>query len=95
MKKNKFLITIFLTLVFFNISRVVGWRFFSETGFWTRIVNDDFHHWQLGIVLVVMALLARKYIRWFYLVVALGVGMIIDESMYIFSPIYWRLNHYA
>ena len=58
-------------------------------------MNDDFHHWQLGIVFVVMALLARKYVRWFYLVVALGVGMIIDESMYLFSPLYLRLNHNA
>lgn len=56
-------------------------------------MNDDFHHWQLGILLVAMALLARKYVRWFYLVVALGIGMIIDESMYLFSPLYWRLNH--
>lgn len=59
------------------------------------MVTDDFHHWQLGILLVIVALLLKKYVRWYYKLLAVSIGMIIDESMYIFSPFYWRFNHYA
>lgn len=95
MNKKVFLTTVFLTLVFFNISRIIGWRFFSETGFWTIIINDNFHHWQLGTVLVIVALLIKKYVRRSYLLLAVSIGMIIDESMYLLSPLYWRFNHYS
>jgi len=95
MDKKAFLITVFFTLVIYNLSRIIGLIFFSETEFWTGIINDNFHHWQLGMVLVIMALLARRHIRWSYLVAALGAGMIIDESMYLFSPLYLRFNHYS
>jgi hypothetical protein len=95
MNKKGFLAVIFLTLVFFNISRVVGWRYFSNTSAWTTIVTDDFHHWQLGILLVIVALLLKKYVRWYYKLLAVSIGIIIDESMYVFSPFYWQFNHYS
>lgn len=95
MNRKVFLTTIFLTLVSFNLSRVIGWKFFADTRIWTRIVNDNLHHWQLGLVLIALALIIRKLTRKWYLLLAVSIGMVIDESMYLFSPLYWRLNHYS
>ena len=87
MSAKKFILTTFLTLVFFNLARAIGSRIFAQTEFWRSMLNDQWHHYQLGILLlfiIPLILRKKKVVRDFIL--AIGSGMIIDESMYIFTP---------
>jgi hypothetical protein len=96
MSPKKFILTTLFTLIFYNLSRLIGWNYFSETDWWKSIISDGLHHYQLGILLVFSALLFLKkslFIR--DLLLAIGTGMIIDESMYILYPINNAFSHYS
>jgi len=57
-----------------------------ELSSWNVIINDNFHHYQLGIIFLIvsLALLKKKSKLGLYFR-AIGAGMIIDESMYVFK----------
>jgi len=96
MSAKKFILTTFLTLVFFNLARAIGSRIFAQTEFWRSMLNDQWHHYQLGILLlfiIPLILRKKKVVRDFIL--AIGSGMIIDESMYIFYPFNQDFSHYS
>lgn len=86
MKPEKIVLITLLTILYFSVVRLIGWTFFSQTEFWHRIVNDNLHHYQLGIVFLAVSvlLLTRKTKLGLYLL-AIGSGMVIDESMYVFE----------
>ncbi|MBI4035118.1 MAG: hypothetical protein HY381_01855 [Candidatus Chisholmbacteria bacterium] len=94
--KKTLILTTFLILTFFNFSRVIGWNFFAYTQFWQTIVYDNYHHWQIGILLLALTFLLRKNLgRLKYMLLGISTGMIIDESMYLFYPSYWKFNLYS
>lgn len=88
--KKRFMWIAFGMLVFFNLSRFIGWRYFSETILWKTIVYDNLHHYQFGLVLLVIAIFVKKMRT---LTLALGVGMVIDESMYLFYSLDSNFRH--
>ena len=88
--KRKFLWVTFVVLIFFNFSRFVGWKYLSETAFWKTIVYDNLHHYQLGLILLILAIFVKRLRT---LVLALGAGMVIDESMYLFYPLNNSFSH--
>lgn len=90
------ILTTFLTLVFFNLSRVIGFNFFAHTKVWSRIISDDLHHYQIGIILLILLLLLRNKLgRLKYPLTGMGAGTIIDESKYLFYPSYWKFDLYS
>jgi len=94
MSRKKFVLVTFSTLIFFNIARIIGWRFFAQTGWWDRTLSDKWHHYQLGILLSLIALLIfRRKEKLRDLILAVGSGMIIDESMYLFYPLNENFSH--
>jgi len=96
MSPKKFTIVTLYTIVFYNLFRVIGWSYFSQTGWWKGMVSDNLHHYQLGILLVFFAFFLLK--RWPLikdLFLAIGAGMIIDESTYILYPINNAFSHYS
>lgn len=96
MSAKKFVLITFLTLIFFNIERIIGLRFFTQTDFWDRTISDKWHHYQLGILFLLIAfLIFRKKRKLRDLILAIGSGMIIDESMYLFYPLNPNFAHYT
>lgn len=96
MSTKKFVLVTFLTLLLFNLARIIGVRFFAQTDFWNRTISDKWHHYQLGILFLLVAfLIFRKRKRLRDLILAVGSGMVIDESMYLFYPLNPSFNHYT
>lgn len=86
MKPEKFIFITLLTILYFFVGRFIGWTFLSNTEFWNRIINDNLHHYQLGIIfLLISSILLKKQIKLGLYLLAIGSGMIIDESMYVFE----------
>lgn len=78
----------FAILVFFNLSRLFCNTYCLRISLYQTILYDNFHHYQLGIVLFVLAfffLRGRRKLRDF--LISLGIGMVIDESMYLLPPL--------
>lgn len=76
-----------ITLVVFNLARIFCSNYCLQTGWYQSILYDNFHHYQLGIVILLLSfffLRNKKSLKVIF--IALGVGMIIDESMYILPP---------
>lgn len=96
MSAKRFVLVTFLTLLLFNLERIIGVRFFAQTDFWNRTISDKWHHYQLGILLLLAAfLIFRKKKGLRDLILAVGSGMIIDESMYLFYPLNQNFSHYS
>lgn len=93
---KKFAFITFLTILFFFLGRFMVWTFFAETKLWLRMNSDNLHHYQLGILLLLIAFLfLKKKPKLREYLLAIGSGMIIDESMYIFGFINSEIfNHY-
>jgi len=88
MTPKKFIFIAFLTIIFYFLLRFIGWEFFSQTKLWQRIINDNLHHYQLGTLLLLVAFIFLKRkptLKDYFL--AIGSGMIIDESAFIFKII--------
>ncbi len=96
MKPIKFVLITISIIAYFFAARFIGWMYFSQTKLWDRIINDNFHHWQVGVVVIIFALLfLRKKPELRDWALALSAGMVIDEWMYFFSPMNPRLfTHY-
>lgn len=92
-EQKKFILITFLTLVALNISRVIGWKYFSRTALWQQIVYDDLHHYQFGILLLVIVFFVKKLGTLRTIILAIGSGMIIDESMYLLYDINTNFSH--
>lgn len=76
-----------LTLLFYGFLRIIGWGYFNQTNSWRSLNNDYWHHWQLGILLLLIAFVFSKNWPIFKdILLAVGSGQIIDELTYaIFS----------
>lgn len=96
MSPKKFVLITLCTIIFYNLFRVIGWSYFSETDWWEGIISDGLHHYQLGILLVFSAFIFLKK-RLFIkdLLLAIGAGMIIDESMYALYQTNNAFSHYS
>lgn len=92
-EKQLFLVTTFTELIVFNLARVIGWKYFAQTKLWQTIVYDNVHHYQLGILLLIGVYFFKKLGKVRTIVSALGIGMIIDESMYLFYFLDKRFSH--
>ncbi len=88
LKIVSFLVTL-LILIFFNLSRLYCNRFCLQTNWYQAILNDNLHHYQLGLLILFLSLLflRNKWTKLREVTIALGVGMIIDESMYLLPPL--------
>lgn len=96
MSTKRFFLITFFTLIFYNFFRIIGWKLFRTTGWWIRINSDRWHHWQLGILLIFVAfIIFRRRLFFRDLFLAIGSGMIIDESMYILYPLDHHFTHYS
>jgi hypothetical protein len=87
-KKVTPLLITFITLVIFNFARIFCNKYCLQTGWYRSILYDNLHHYQLGIAILLLSFLLlknRKRLR--EILIALGVGMIIDESMYLLPPL--------
>lgn len=94
MSAKGFISVILLTLTVFNIGRIIGWRIFGQTDWWNGIIYDDWHHYQLGILLLLVTFLVlRKKRKLRDLILAVGSGMVIDESMYLLYPLNENFKH--
>ena len=86
MSSKKFIFISFLTVLYFILGRIIGWFILKNTRFWQMIENDNIHHYQLGIFLLLVSFLFLKRkpeLRDYFL--AIGSGAIIDEAIFIFK----------
>ena len=89
--KNKglvFILITFITLVFLNLVRIFCNKYCLQTQWYQTILYDNLHHYQLGIVLILISFFSfekQKNLKRFF--VSLSIGMIIDESMYLLPPL--------
>lgn len=91
MPKRLLIFTTFLTLVFYNLSRIIGSKVFAKTVWWQGMVSDNWHHYQLGFLLIIISfLMLRKKKTMKDLLLAIGTGMVIDESMFVVG-----IKHYT
>lgn len=84
----KHLLITLLTLIFFNIARIFCNRYCLQTNWYQIILYDKLHHYQLGLLILLISLLflkTRQRLKRF--LIAIGAGMIIDESMYLLTPL--------
>lgn len=96
MSTKKILSITFMTLIFYNLFRFVGRNIFSQTNWWKGMNSDNWHHWQLGLLLIFAALVfLRKKLFLKDLFLAIGGGMVIDETMYAFYSLNSSFNHYS
>ncbi|HCM81797.1 TPA: hypothetical protein DIS60_00280 [Patescibacteria group bacterium] len=73
-------------LVFYNLARLFCSKYCMQTQWYQRILFDNLHHYQLGVILVIFSFMfLRNKRRLHNILIALGVGMVIDESMYVLS----------
>lgn len=92
-EKKKFLSIVLGILILFNVSRFIGWKYFSQTTFWQRIIYDNLHHYQLGVLLLIAGLILKNLKKLRVIIFAFASGLIIDESMYLFYPINKSFSH--
>lgn len=95
MSSKRFVLITLLTILFFNLSRLVGWYFFGYTTWWRSTITDRWHHYQLGFLLIAIAFVVlkkRPFMKDLFL--AVGSGMVIDESMYLLYPLNPAFSHY-
>ena len=82
------ILTTFITLVLLNFARIFCNKYCLQTQWYQTILNDNLHHYQLGIIIILISfflLRNRQNLKRF--LIALGMGMIIDESMYLLPPL--------
>ena len=96
MSRKTFILVTFLTIVFYNFSRYIGWKFFAQAEWFRDMIGDRWHHYQLGFLLIVIAFIVlRKKLFARDLFLSIGSGMVIDESMYFFYPLNSAFSHYS
>lgn len=80
--------TTFITLILLNFARIFCNKYCLQTQWYQTILYDNLHHYQLGIILILISffiLRNRRNLKRFF--ISLGIGMIIDESMYLLHPL--------
>lgn len=60
MNSKRFILITFLTLILFNVARIIGWRFLAQTYWWNTLLNDRWHHYQIGFLLLLVAFLILR-----------------------------------
>lgn len=94
--KVTFLLITLSTLIFYNLARLFCTTYCLSTHWYQVILYDNLHHYQLGIVILFFSFLLlknRKKVK--NVLIALGIGMIIDESMYmLFLLGFKKFTHY-
>lgn len=95
MRARKFILITFLTILYFILARIIGWIFLKDTRFWQRIISDNLHHYQLGLLFLLGGFLffSKNSLLRDYLL-AIGSGAIIDEAIYIFKFINPKFDHF-
>lgn len=84
-KNRRFLILMFLTLLFFSLARIICQRFCLTNNLYQIILTDNFHHYQIGVLVLIISLMFWNELKgkWF---IPAAMGLIIDELMYL---LYW------
>lgn len=79
-----FLPAVFLTLVVLNVTRVMCLRYCLNWIWYKRILYDDIHHYQLGILLIPIGFLVLKtYPRARTILFGVATAFILDELFFI------------
>src|SRR3989338_917164 len=93
-KVNKFFQTLLIALFVTRIL-TVGLFFVFKPGseFIQRIINDSYHHYQIGIVLVVLSLIFRKRGQ-AYIFLAIGVGIFLEELPVVLGDLGFKTTKY-
>lgn len=94
--KRKFILTTLVTLILLNLLRLFCQRYCLQTEWYQTILYDNFHHYQVGLILIPLAIFFLKRMRKTRdFILAISAGLIIDESMYpLYSLGFTTFSHY-
>lgn len=82
-----FLLIIRLWLLFF-------FTFFKDTGLAKETLADSFHHYYIGILLVIVAFGLKEWLKkYYFFVLAFGLALIIDEYTLIVGALHIKLPY--
>ena len=84
-KMSKLLLPVtFITLVILNVARFICLKYCLNWGWYQRILYDNLHHYQLGILLLVVSFFfTRNLKRVRTLTYGIGLGLLLDELFFI------------
>lgn len=69
-----------LTILFYRTLTYILILCVGTTPFWHNVKTDPWNHYQIGIVVCSIAIMLRKKLgRWNVVLLGVGIGMIIDE----------------
>jgi hypothetical protein len=77
-----FLKIVWLTIISYRIGTYIVLYLWGNTAWWHGVYTDQWNHYQIGAILVplgLIALNASRYKRTAAAMIAVGVGMILDE----------------
>jgi hypothetical protein len=84
MKKLRLIEGTFVTILLLNLGRFICSRWCMDFSWYQRILYDDIHHYQLGIVLLGVGFLLSRYIKRIRpFLFGIGLGLILDESFFV------------
>jgi hypothetical protein len=75
-------------IIFYTAALIIGIRFvvllffalFGRSEIGTRLLEDSFHHYFFGLLIVPLSLILRKQLKsYFYLVFSLGLALFLEE----------------
>ena len=66
--------------------------FGNDSEFTNRIINDSFHHYQVGILLIITSYLLRKMFRP-EIMYAIGLGIFLEEWPVFFNDLGLKTNY--
>lgn len=84
MKKSWLIPAIAVTLILLNIGRAIGGLFFYYTSLYQRVLNDEIHHYQIGLLILPIGhLLLKTYPRAKSVLYGVATAFILDELFFI------------
>jgi len=92
---NKFFKTLIITVILTRVSTAsLTFLLGDNIELRSRIIEDPFHHYQLGLILVVIGLLfKRRYQKTFWFI-PVGLGIFLEEIAVVFGDLGFGSNSY-
>jgi hypothetical protein len=82
----RFLKIVGLTILTARIVSYLAIYFIGNTPVWTSIYSDNWNHFQLGLLLILVAILLRKLKKGTFIRMAgVGLGLVLDEITDVFK----------
>jgi len=86
MNSNKIIFITLITLLALISFRIAGWTIINKTELWQGVTQDEFHHYHIGFILLVISFISwKRSSNLRELSLAIGSGLIIDEWIYVFK----------